>query len=280
MNCQEFETIVNDLAAGRLWDKLKREHGFAHAGECVRCSARLANERLLTFELGAVVREERLIQAPMKLKQDLMAAFAIHQAAPAAPLAEIVPFPSRNRTAYWMMAIAAAIIIALALFLPLRGWFTTPVSVQTAQETPAPAAPLTPVTPVTPVTRKNDIAVPAVVASKDSAPANNVAANEAKPVAPVRELRRRNQVQPKAESNLSNTELVAANTELTSGFIPLTYLDSATAAENGVVLRVEVSRDKLAAMGLPLNLDRSGETIKADIILGDDGVARAIRLVQ
>lgn len=271
MNCQEFETIVNDLAAGRLWDGLKRERGLAHTGECVRCSARLANERLLSFELGAVVREERLIQAPMKLKQDLMAAFAVHHAAPAAaPVAEIVPFPSRSRTAYWMMAVAAAVILALALFLPLRGWFS-PAANHTAQETPAPEAPVTP---------KNEIALPAVVPNKTNAPANNVAANDPKPVAPARATRRSNVVQPKTESIVANSELVAKNTELTSGFIPLTYLDTATAAENGVVLRVEVSRDKLAAMGLPLNLDRSGETIKADIILGDDGVARAIRLVQ
>ncbi|MEO6393720.1 MAG: hypothetical protein ABIP75_17850 [Pyrinomonadaceae bacterium] len=273
MNCQEFENIVNDLAAGWLWDGLKREHGLAHAGECARCSARLANERLLSFELGAVVREERLIRSPLRLKQDLMAAFAIEHAAPVAPmapLAAVVPFPSRNRTAYWVLAIAAAIILALALFLPLRGWFT-PSANHTAQETPAPAAPVTP---------KNDLAAPAVDPNKTSTPANDVVAIEPKPVAPARVVRQRKLVQPRAETNLANSELIASNTELTSGFIPLTYLDSATAAENGVVLRVEVSRDKLAAMGLPLNLDRSGETIKADIILGDDGVARAIRLVQ
>jgi hypothetical protein len=72
---------------------------------------------------------------------------------------------------------------------------------------------------------------------------------------------------------------VAAN-EVKTDFVPLTYLNSATAMDSGIVVRVEVSREKLAAMGLPLNLERADEKIKADIVLGDDGVARAIRLVQ
>jgi hypothetical protein len=32
-------------------------------------------------------------------------------------------------------------------------------------------------------------------------------------------------------------------------------------------------------MGLPLHVERANETVKADIVVGDDGLARAIRLV-
>jgi hypothetical protein len=32
-------------------------------------------------------------------------------------------------------------------------------------------------------------------------------------------------------------------------------------------------------MGLPLHVERASETVKADIVVGDDGLARAIRLV-
>jgi hypothetical protein len=50
--------------------------------------------------------------------------------------------------------------------------------------------------------------------------------------------------------------------------------------EGGIVVRVEIARDQLATLGLPFDLERADEIIKADIVLGDDGVARAIRLVQ
>ena len=276
MNCQEFETIVNDLAGGRLWDGRKRETGLAHTGECPRCSARLANERLLSYELVELGREERQVQAPHRLKADLMAAFAAQHAAPAAapvaaPLAEVVAFPQRSRTPYWAMAIAAAAIVALGLIIPLRSWL--------GRGNPAPqasvptVAPLVPPAPVAPPV----IAKPGneTVATNTSAPAPVPTTVSARPT-----QRNRNTVRSQDSAALNTDNEVASNTEVTTGFIPLTYLNDATAADSGVMLRVQVARDRLATMGLPVNLDRYGETIKADIIMGDDGVARAIRLVQ
>ena len=63
-------------------------------------------------------------------------------------------------------------------------------------------------------------------------------------------------------------------------YLPLTYLADATAMESGTVVRVELSRSALISLGVPVQPDRSDETLKADVVLGDDGVARAIRLVQ
>jgi hypothetical protein len=39
-------------------------------------------------------------------------------------------------------------------------------------------------------------------------------------------------------------------------------------------------RATLASFGLPVNAERASELIKADILIGDDGLARAIRFVQ
>jgi hypothetical protein len=33
-------------------------------------------------------------------------------------------------------------------------------------------------------------------------------------------------------------------------------------------------------LGLPVNMDRYGERVKADVLMGSDGLARAIRFVQ
>jgi hypothetical protein len=43
---------------------------------------------------------------------------------------------------------------------------------------------------------------------------------------------------------------------------------------------MNVPRSALIAMGFPMNVDRAGELVKADVFVGDDGLARAIRFVQ
>jgi hypothetical protein len=45
-------------------------------------------------------------------------------------------------------------------------------------------------------------------------------------------------------------------------------------------VRIEISRSMLLSMGLPVNIDRGEGPIKADIIIGEDGVARAVRLIN
>ena len=53
-----------------------------------------------------------------------------------------------------------------------------------------------------------------------------------------------------------------------------------TSLQTGVVVRVEIPRATLLSMGLPMNTDRGNSLVKADVVVGDDGVPRAIRLVQ
>ena len=72
----------------------------------------------------------------------------------------------------------------------------------------------------------------------------------------------------------------ASADEITTNYIPLTYTPRANAAQDGLVVRVEVPRSTLLAMGLPLNAERSNELIKADVMMSGDGVPLAIRLVQ
>ena len=43
---------------------------------------------------------------------------------------------------------------------------------------------------------------------------------------------------------------------------------------------MELPRAQLAALGFQMNVERVDEPITADVLLGHDGVARAIRFVQ
>jgi len=45
-------------------------------------------------------------------------------------------------------------------------------------------------------------------------------------------------------------------------------------------VRVQVLRSALIAFGVPMNMERAGELITADVVVGEDGLARAIRFVQ
>jgi hypothetical protein len=50
--------------------------------------------------------------------------------------------------------------------------------------------------------------------------------------------------------------------------------------DGGQLVRVELPRSAMASFGLPVNLDRANERVKADVLVGSDGQARAIRFVQ
>jgi hypothetical protein len=71
-----------------------------------------------------------------------------------------------------------------------------------------------------------------------------------------------------------------ATREIATDFMPLGYLNPATFQDGGQIVRVELPRSALVNFGLPVNMDRYHEKVKADVLLGVDGLAHAIRFVQ
>lgn len=72
-----------------------------------------------------------------------------------------------------------------------------------------------------------------------------------------------------------------AEAESVTEFIPLVAdAPAAQPLESGQLVRVRLPRAALASLGLPLNAERSNEPVKADVLLGGDGLARAIRFVR
>jgi hypothetical protein len=70
----------------------------------------------------------------------------------------------------------------------------------------------------------------------------------------------------------------AEEREMMTDFIPLVYDPSPI--ELGRLVRVRLPRAALVAFGLPVNELRAEEPIQADVLLGDDGLARAVRFVR
>jgi hypothetical protein len=276
MNCREFEAIINDLACEHLMLASKRVQALAHKESCARCAARLAEERLLTERLR-LVAESETIETPARVRASLMAAFAERNGSAIAPAAavpaSVTPAVATARWPRWSVAAAAAILILLAV-VALRllnggipaGPTETAGTPETAPRVESPALP-----PQEPQragaqdpttasgTPRQDIVEEQSGQSQRTAAAN-------------RKVRR-----PAATAPPAN--LVARN-EVVTDYIPLTYLSDSTAIDSGMVVRVQVPRATLISMGLPMNVENSQELVKADVVVGDDGVARAIRFVH
>jgi hypothetical protein len=68
--------------------------------------------------------------------------------------------------------------------------------------------------------------------------------------------------------------------EDSNGFIPLPNAEGLGPNEEVNVVSVEVPRSAVLAAGIALADDRPTEMVKADVMLGSDGLARAIRLAN
>jgi HAMP domain-containing protein len=101
---------------------------------------------------------------------------------------------------------------------------------------------------------------------------------------------RARQVQPPVNQSAA-TELAAIDwsarlpAELTAegggeGFIPVPNADRLPPNEDLNVVRVEVPRSAMIALGYSVTADRAAERVRADVLLGSDGLARAVRFLD
>jgi hypothetical protein len=143
----------------------------------------------------------------------------------------------------WRWA-AAACVAAIAV---VAGWWMirakpAEIARETAKAVPAPA-----------VTQA--AAIPAVVAA---------------PLRPARAKRTaRRPARPQARQE-----------DTTTAFVALPYAPPLAPAEDQQVVRVRLPRAAMRQFGMFVREDRMREPVQADFLLGQDGVARAVRLVS
>lgn len=68
--------------------------------------------------------------------------------------------------------------------------------------------------------------------------------------------------------------------EADASFYPLPEAEALPALENAMVIRVQLPVSSLQLMGVPIANERADASVDADLLLGQDGLARAVRLVQ
>lgn len=282
MNCQLFETLVIDLARASVTDAAARQSGLAHAEICARCAARLADERALTAGLrsvAAVSAETNVL--PPRLEFVLLATFRAHNEAPA-PHANLHVFTPRSSRRY-VYAMAAAVLIAVfigLIGLSLLRSSQSPSAGQAAN-TPEKITPSPAPQSVEPMSSTNQVAAISGGGDEGRIPrlsfpprikrtgGDSSHRRAAPPRAGAQRL-------PASTNDSANTGADDIMTE----YMPLTGGGSLSGMEGGQIVRVEVPRSALASFGIPMNAERAGERVKADVVLGYDGVARAIRFVR
>lgn len=240
-------------------DAAARERGLGHVQRCARCATLLVEERALSRDLRALSAQCAAEEIPARIETSLLAAFrqAAGQTRSSAPT---MVSPRRRR---WALAVAALALLTFGI--SLASW----VASSSKRESPAigltdgkgaptkvPATPEKPIQtlPRTVELRQPDRSVPSPILEKRQKRSAIARANR------------------RSASDVAPREFVTEFFSVMQGgeMIPL---------ESGQIVRVRMPRSNLISLGIPFNQERASETIQADVLVSNDGLARAVRLV-
>ena len=285
MNCKNFENVVNDLARNQMMDALSRERALEHARDCAQCAARLADEQTLTQGLRALSVQAAKVEAPAKVEAALLAAFRTPEKVVAFNTQHALSATHARHLWKWAAAVAAALVLTFFGFALKGSHWPKPSPGEKIAGSNSPAKDN--VTPLPSEKKANEETV-AVNGAGGGSVNQEVESQKSKTkyVSFSRISSRRAgrvDVANKSQKNARPVDPVnnAGNSaEVATDFMPLTY-DAATAPlDSGHLVRVELPRTALLSMGLPMSVERQNEYVKADVLMGEDGVARAIRFVR
>jgi len=241
-------------------DAASRAAGTAHAEICGRCASRLGDERALSAGLKSLAVSDEGKAAPASVEAALLEAF---RAQASNPPARRLPVRSRGWPR-WALAAAAAILIAFGFIVYRAIQNESQIDDQVvAKKRPAPQPSINPGAQVV----------------KENGPTEPPRGSRAP------QSRRGNRARPSRPFIHDSITAYSNDSEYTTDFFPLSYSDDQKPVESGEVIRVRVirvqmPRPALIAFGLPVNVERADVPVKADLLVGEDGLARAIRFVR
>lgn len=253
MNCQRFDQVVGELARARMMEAEVRTEALAHGEDCERCAARLRDEETLTRGLRLLAADMESQEAPAAVELKLREAFRERRV-----VAPVAVTSSRSR--YWLVAVAAALLLVMSV---AAMWWRSEAPEQTVAENPKPAE--------------------VSVGPSETAPAPAPAPKEVENVAQNETPKK--QISKPGRRNIGNRKTPEAQVahhvqnEIATDFVPLGDM-TAVIQDGGQIIRVKLPRSALVKFGFPVNMDRYNENVKADVLIGVDGLARAIRFVQ
>ena len=250
MNCEALAEIILDMARGTAVPEAARLEVRRHMETCGSCAAEHARQRDLTTALQALAAEAQEWKAPAAMEQRLLAAFATQEGHEPA----VVNRPSSNR---WRYVLASAAVMTLAV------WGIREASRQEPQRPPTSERP---VKAGAPVAAENSVAA----ASADG----GVKAQEF-PKSPADKPKSHRPANPQPANPQPANPRPATPVE----FVRIPSAIGLPELESGTVLRMELPLTSLPEYGLDIAPDAVRTSVEADILVGQDGQPRAIRLI-
>jgi len=207
------------------------------------------DEEKLTRALKALAAEMESLSAPDTVELKLREAFRKQN--------NVIPITARRSSSrYWIAAAVAAVLLIAISVVAYRVNYRVNDDRNFAKQDQPQSSPKV---KDEPVKQEQQVAVVQ----------NEPAAHALKP----KRVRHANVRRPE------NMQL-ANHAEVATDFIPLGYMTAVNLQDGGQIVRVELPRSALANFGLPVNMDRYNEKVKADVLVGVDGLAHAIRFIQ
>lgn len=299
MNCLEFESQLELLARGALLEARTRSAAEAHAGSCDTCAARLADERTLSTGLRALASGMKGAEASAGVEAALLASFHARAASVAAAdlkeagaASNVVPLSAQTsaRQWSWVKTVAVASLAAaasLAFFILVRQGASPNTPHEFAAAGPQQQKMIEPPPSDNGSGHPSESATatlkqPGVEEGASTSPEPNAgrSGNAPRTFTPRARIvnasytgggRGATTARPAGETNAQ---------EVATEFIPLMQAGPYAQAEDGHLVRVELPRSALASFGLPINAEAASDRVKADVLLGQDGIARAIRFIR
>jgi hypothetical protein len=314
MNCQHFISLIVEAARGQMSNAAARDGAIRHADICTACASRLAQEQSLTAAFRTVALSQRDVSAPARVEANLLAAFQESLGSSSVTKGNTSPASLQTRVArlaptaavsnlHWRRfarvttALAASLVLVVLAALYKEFTQTMPTQPQAItiandnsrdSKDAAPVDALNNPTPALAATgRSAQLGQRETVNIKGHVESARAPMKIARGMTP-RILNSRqvidggNAIIEASESDAAlNNTLQTNEAERVTEFISLTAgVPPATPLEGGQLVRVQLPRAALASLGLPLNIERENEPVKADVLLGNDGLAHAIRFVR
>jgi hypothetical protein len=250
MNCTSFREAVHEMDRDGLLDASAYDAAVSHAQACTRCARLLYQVRRLDTSLKALSRADERRETPYRTQAELLRAFRAQT-----PLRM-----EAGRTLRWLSAAAAILIVVGGGFL---GW--RHIRLLAPASKPVHTSTFTRPSPQADASSRGagevvqpDSARPAVTQPRASGPQTKMA----------------------AERTLRTVRPAASDLEDLADFIPLPYADDDLPVGAAELVRVRLPESALAILGFPVRYESADQAITADIVIGEDGVARAIRFVS
>lgn len=270
MNCLECIELMPELSRPVLIDASRRDGALKHIESCESCSQRFALEEEMQAGLSALRDEDRDLRPPEEVKRSLVAAFREQQTISAA-----IP---RQINMSWRIGIGAAaavllLLVGYAFFNSMRVGSDNRSAFARPTPTPAPStspakAPDTDVAKIFGGTEQMRLSTDRPKKGKNRTRAEKPDKPE-KP-APVGNV----------SYELGEFKPFTPRVELATDFIPLVATRGLPPSVSGQVIRVSMPRSAMAYFGLPVPPEAPGQQVSADVLVADDGLARAIRFVR